>query len=53
MEVLAREPEVRLWVDETGILWRVSVVGPGTAYPYPLRVRHLVFDSESAWAGVV
>jgi hypothetical protein len=50
---LARRPEVRLWSDDARILWRVSVVGPGTAYPYPLRHRHLVFDSEDAWAGIV
>jgi hypothetical protein len=50
---LARRPEVRLWCDETGILWRVSAVGPDTPYPYPLRRRHLVFDSDTAWAGIV
>jgi hypothetical protein len=50
---LARRPEARLWCDETGALWRVSAVGPGTPYPYPLRSRHLVFDSDEAWAGIV
>lgn len=50
---LARAPEVRLWQDERGILWRVTEIGPGTAYPYPLEDRHLVFDSERAWAGIV
>jgi hypothetical protein len=50
---LARRPEVRLWRDEAGLPWRVSVVGPGTDYPYPLRTRHLVFDSERTWAGIV
>ncbi|MGH7481291.1 MAG: hypothetical protein ACRELV_03990 [Longimicrobiales bacterium] len=50
---LARAPEVRLWLDEQGILWRVTEVGPGTRYPYPLARRHLVFDSEHAWAGIV
>jgi hypothetical protein len=53
IEQLARRPEVRLWVDEARILWRVSTVGPGTAYPYPLRSRHLVFDSDRTWAGIV
>jgi hypothetical protein len=53
LHALARQPEVRLWVDEAGLLWRVSAVGPGTVYPYPLRERHLVFDSEHAWSGVV
>jgi hypothetical protein len=53
IEQLARRPEVRLWVDEARIPWRVSVVGPGTAYPYPLRARHLVFDSARTWAGIV
>lgn len=46
-------PEVRLWEDEDGIMWRVSAVGPNTDFPYPLRSRYLVFDSESAWAGIV
>jgi hypothetical protein len=50
---LARRPEVRLWTDDARILWRVSAVGPGTWYPYPLRTRHLVFDSDQTWAGVV
>ena len=49
----ARRAEVRLWQDEDGILWRVSAVGPGTSFPYPLQSRHLVFDSERAWAGIV
>jgi hypothetical protein len=53
LEQLARRPEVRLWVDEARILWRVSTVGPGTDYPYPLRSRHLVFDSDRTWAGIV
>lgn len=50
---LARAPEVRLWTDDTGIPWRVSAVGPGTDFPYPLRRRHLVFDSDRTWAGLV
>lgn len=50
---LARRPEVRLWVDEDGIQWRVSAVGPGTLFPLPLRQRHLLFDSEQAWSGIV
>jgi hypothetical protein len=49
----ARRPEVRLWEDEDGLLWRVSMVGPDTPFPYPLNSRHLVFDSESAFAGIV
>jgi hypothetical protein len=53
LHVLARQPEVRLWVDEAGLLWRVSAVGPGSVYPYPLTERHLVFDSERAWSGIV
>jgi hypothetical protein len=50
---LVRRPEVRLWTDDAEILWRVSAVGPGTYYPYPLRTRHLVFDSDQTWAGIV
>lgn len=50
---LARRPEVRLWLDESGILWRVAAVGPGTPYAYPLEKRHLVFDSQQSWAGIV
>lgn len=53
LAALAREPEMRLWLDEAGILWRVSVVGPGTHYPYDFQDRHLVFDSAEAWAGWV
>jgi hypothetical protein len=50
---LARAPEVRLWTDDNGVPWRVSAVGPGTDFPYPLRRRHLVFDSDRTWAGLV
>ena len=50
---IARRPEVRLWLDEAGILWRVATVGEGTRYPYPLEKRHLVFDSQQSWAGLV
>lgn len=50
---LARLPEVRLWTDDTFIPWRVSAVGPGTDFPYPLMRRHLVFDSDRTWAGIV
>jgi hypothetical protein len=53
MEQLARAPEVRLWTDDTFIPWRVSTVGPGTEFPYPLKRRHLVFDSDRTWAGIV
>ena len=53
MEDLARTPEVRLWTDDTFIPWRVSAVGPDTDFPYPLRRRHLVFDSDRTWAGIV
>jgi hypothetical protein len=53
IEDLARQPELRLWTDDAGLLWRVSAVGPGTLYPYPLRKRHLVFDSDQTWAGIV
>ena len=49
----ARRPEVRLWMDDARILWRVSAVGPETDYPYPLKRRHLVFDSDRSWAGIV
>ncbi len=50
---LARRPHVRLWLDESGILWRVTAVGIGTPYPLPLEKRHLVFDSQQSWAGIV
>lgn len=50
---LAREPEIRLWTDEHGIAWRVTRVGPGSHYPYPLKRPHIVFDSEQAFAGIV
>jgi hypothetical protein len=53
LEAIARSPEVRLWTDDTFIPWRVSAVGPGTEFPYPLRRRHLVFDSDRTWAGIV
>jgi hypothetical protein len=49
---IARKPDVRLWRDRGGILWRVSVVGPGTPYDFPLGTRHLVFDSSQCWAGI-
>jgi hypothetical protein len=50
---LARAPEVRLWTDDGFIPWRVSAVGPDTDFPYPLTRRHLVFDSDRTWAGIV
>ena len=50
---IARRPEVRLWLDESGILWRVAAVGPETPYSFPLERRHLVFDSQQSWAGIV
>ena len=50
---IARRPEVRLWLDEAGILWRVAAVGPQTPYTFPLERRHLVFDSQQSWAGIV
>lgn len=50
---LARAPEVRLWTDDYFVPWRVSAVGPNTDFPYPLRRRHLVFDSDRTWAGIV
>lgn len=53
LEELARAPEVRLWTDDNFIPWRVSAVGPGTDFPYPLQRRHLVFDSDRTWAGIV
>ncbi|HEX6307079.1 MAG TPA: hypothetical protein VFZ69_02760 [Longimicrobiales bacterium] len=53
IEALARAPEVRLWTDDMFIPWRVSEVGPGTTFPYPLQRRHLVFDSDRTWAGIV
>jgi hypothetical protein len=49
----ARKPEMRLWLDRGGVLWRVAAVGPGTIYDYPLNRRHLVFDSLQSWAGIV
>lgn len=53
IEEIAREPEMRLWMDEYGVTWRIARVGPGTHYPYSLRQTHLVFDSEEAYAGIV
>ena len=50
---LARAPEIRLWTDDNEVPWRISTVGPGTDFPYPLRRRHLVFDSDRTWAGLV
>lgn len=50
---LARQPEIRLWTDEHGIVWRIARVGPGSHYPYPLETPHLVFDSQQAYAGLV
>ena len=50
---LARGPEVRLWLDEAGVIWRVTAVGPGTYYPFPLERRYLIFDSRQCWAGMV
>ena len=50
---IARRPEVRLWLDESAILWRVTAVGPQTPYSFPLERRHLVFDSQQSWAGIV
>lgn len=53
LEELARTPEVRLWTDDHFTPWRVSAVGPNTDFPYPLRRRHLVFDSDRPWAGII
>jgi hypothetical protein len=50
---LARKPEIRLWLAPGGTLWRVAAVGPGTYYEYPLTRRHLVFDSQHEWSGIV
>lgn len=50
---IARRPDVRLWLDEAGILWRVTAVGPNTPYAFPLERRHLVYDSQQSWAGIV
>jgi hypothetical protein len=50
---IARRPEMRLWMDRDGVLWRVAAVGPGTSYDYPLATRHLIFDSQQSWAGIV
>jgi hypothetical protein len=44
---------VRLWTDDLFVPWRVSAVGPGTEFPYPLRRKHLVFDSDRTWAGII
>jgi hypothetical protein len=52
MRELARRPEVRIWYDEHGIRWRIAAVGPGTSYSLPIPGRHLVFDSDEAWAGL-
>ncbi|MBR9989844.1 MAG: hypothetical protein KFH98_08825 [Gemmatimonadetes bacterium] len=53
LEELSRDPEVRLWTDDGFVPWRVSAVGPGTEFPYPLKRRHLVFDSDRTWAGII
>jgi hypothetical protein len=53
LAALARDPLLRLWTDEAGILWRVATVGPGTPYAFEFGARHLVFDSEVTWAGIV
>ena len=50
---LARVPDLRLWVDETGLMWRVSVIGPGTRINYPVHGRHLLFDSDRAGRAIV
>lgn len=52
LQALARDPEVRLWRDEHGVIWRIAAVGPGTSYPFPLGEQHLVFDSAETWAGI-
>ena len=49
----AREPDLRLWVDEHGIPWRIARIGPESYYPYKLDRPHLVFDSDQAFAGIV
>ena len=49
---LARKPQLRLWEDGLGVFWRVAAIGPGTPYDFPLHMRHLLFDSEQAWAGI-
>lgn len=48
----ARDPDVRLWTDEHGIRWRISVVGPGSRNAVPVEGRFLAFDSEETWAGI-
>jgi hypothetical protein len=53
MQDFVRRPDVRLWRDSAGFFWRVAAVGPGSRYDYPLRTRHLVFDSKHTWAGIV
>lgn len=50
---LVRKPEIRFWVDQRGVFWRVAAVGPGTRYEYPLYERHLIFDSRQSWAGLI
>lgn len=50
---LARMPEMRLWQDDDGLNWRIADIGPGTHYFFPLHTRHLLFDSDKAWAGIV
>jgi hypothetical protein len=52
MTDLARAPELRIWLDEHGIRWRIAAVGPGTDHDLPFPGRVLVFDSDQAWAGV-
>lgn len=50
---LVRSPEVRMWTDPDGTFWRVAEIGPGTHYQFPLHSRHLLFDSDQTWAGIV
>lgn len=52
IQELARKPELRIWIDEHGIRWRIAAVGPGTTYAFPLPGRYLVFDSDRTWAGL-
>lgn len=53
LAALARTPEVRLWRDDRGRFWRVSMIGPGTRYDFPFPQKCLVFDSNQTWSGIV
>lgn len=50
---LARAPETRFWRDPDGVFWRIAEIGPQTVHDFALSTRHLFFDSDQTWAGIV